>query len=328
MPDARTVLVPEGLEGERVDAAIARLFGLSRTRAADLAAGGGVSVNATERREEPPGQRRRHARGAAAGIPVSPTPEVVAEPVPGMTVVYSDEDIVVVDKPVGVAAHPSVGWSGPNVLAGLKAAGYRISTSGASERQGIVSRLDVGTSGLMVVCASERGYSVLKRAFKERRVDKTYHTLVQGMPDPLVGTIDAPIARHPGHDYKFAVMDSGKHAVTHYELLEAFRHASLLEIHLETGRTHQIRVHMAAVRHPCCGDLTYGADPTLATRLGLERQWLHAMVSASSTRLGAVGHLREHLPARPAACARPPLVPRPSRRAAARHAAERPLRQP
>ena len=130
--------------------------------------------------------------------------------------------------------------AGPNVLAGLKAAGYRISTSGASERQGIVSRLDVGTSGLMVVCASERGYSVLKRAFKERRVDKTYHTLVQGLPDPLVGTIDAPIARHPGHDYKFAVMDSGKHAVTHYELLEAFRHASLLEISLETGRVSSV----------------------------------------------------------------------------------------
>jgi 23S rRNA pseudouridine1911/1915/1917 synthase len=208
---------------------------------------------------------------------VSPTLEVVAEPVPGMAVIHDDEDIVVVDKPVGVAAHPSVGWAGPNVLAGLKAAGYRISTSGASERQGIVSRLDVGTSGLMVVCKSERGYSVLKRAFKERRVDKTYHTLVQGLPDPLEGTIDAPIGRHPGHDYKFAVMESGKPAVTHYELIEAFRHASLLQIRLETGRTHQIRVHMAAVRHPCVGDLTYGADPTLSHRLGLERQWLHAV---------------------------------------------------
>ena len=277
MSDARTVLVPDGLEGERVDAAIARLFGLSRTRAADLAAAGGVSVNAAN-----VGKSHRVSAGDMLEVqlpasPASPTLEVVAEPVPGMTVVHADEDIVVVDKPVGVAAHPSVGWTGPNVLAGLKAAGYRISTSGASERQGIVSRLDVGTSGLMVVCASERGYSVLKRAFKERRVDKTYHTLVQGLPDPLVGTIDAPIARHPGHDYKFAVMDSGKHAVTHYELIEAFRHASLLEIHLETGRTHQIRVHMAAVRHPCVGDLTYGADPTLSARLGLERQWLHAV---------------------------------------------------
>ena len=187
------------------------------------------------------------------------------------------EGLVVVDKPVGVAAHPSVGWTGPTVLGGLAAAGYRISTSGASERQGIVSRLDVGTSGLMVVCKSELAYSVLKRAFKERTVDKTYHALVQGLPDPHVGTVDAPIGRHPGHDYKFAVMDSGKHAVTHYELLEAYRHASLLQVHLETGRTHQIRVHMAALRHPCVGDPLYGADPTLGARLGLERQWLHAM---------------------------------------------------
>jgi 23S rRNA pseudouridine1911/1915/1917 synthase len=162
------------------------------------------------------------------------------------------------------------------VLGGLAAAGYRISTSGASERQGVVSRLDVGTSGLMVVCKSEYAYSVLKRAFKHRTVDKRYHALVQGLPDPLVGTIDAPIGRHPGYDYKFAVMESGRHAVTHYEVAEAFRHASLLEIHLETGRTHQIRVHVAALHHPCCGDLTYGADPRLAARLGLERQWLHA----------------------------------------------------
>ena len=277
MTDRRTVLVPDGLEGERVDAAIARLFGLSRTRAADLAAAGEVRVN-----DAGVGKSHRVSAGdvlevALPAAPTSPTLEVVAEPVPGMRVVHDDDDIVVVDKPVGVAAHPSVGWRGPNVLAGLKAAGYRISTSGASERQGIVSRLDVGTSGLMVVCKSERGYSVLKRAFKERRVDKTYRTLVQGLPDPVEGTVDAPIGRHPGHDYKFAVMDSGKHAVTHYTLLEAFRHASLLEIRLETGRTHQIRVHMAAVRHPCVGDPLYGADPTLAMRLGLERQWLHAV---------------------------------------------------
>ncbi len=277
MPDARTVLVPDGLEGERVDAALARLFGVSRTKAADLAAEGQVQVN-----HKPVGKSNRVSAGDLLEVSLptvdeSPTVAVVAEPVPGMRIIHDDDDIVVVDKPVGVAAHPSVGWTGPTVLGGLAAAGYRISTSGASERQGIVSRLDVGTSGLMVVCKSERGYSLLKRAFKDRTVDKTYHTLVQGLPDPLVGTIDAPIGRHPGHDYKFAVMESGKHAVTHYELLEAFRHASLLEIHLETGRTHQIRVHFSALRHPCVGDLTYGADPTLAKKLGLERQWLHAV---------------------------------------------------
>ena len=277
MGDVRNVLVPEGLEGERIDAAVARLFGLSRTRAAEMAAEGLVQVDGVDVVKS-----TRVTAGARIEITLptasaSPTLEVIAEPVPGMTIVHDDDDIVVVDKPVGVAAHPSVGWTGPTVLGGLKAAGYRITTSGASERQGIVSRLDVGTSGLMVVCKSEYAYSVLKRAFKQRTVDKTYHALVQGLPDPHVGTIDAPIGRHPSGDYKFAVMDSGKHAITHYELIEAFRHASLLDITLETGRTHQIRVHMAALRHPCVGDPTYGADPTLAKKLGLERQWLHAM---------------------------------------------------
>ena len=277
MGDTRNVLVPEGLEGERVDAAVARLFGLSRTRAADMAAEGLVLIDGAE-----VAKSSRVIGGARIEITLpsveeSPTLAVVAEPVPGMRIIHDDDDIIVVDKPVGVAAHPSVGWTGPTVLGGLKAAGYRITTSGASERQGIVSRLDVGTSGLMVVCKSEYGYSVLKRAFKQRTVDKTYHALVQGLPDPHVGTVDAPIGRHPGHDYRFAVMDSGKAAVTHYELIEAFRHASLLEVMLETGRTHQIRVHMSALRHPCVGDPTYGADPTLSRRLGLERQWLHAM---------------------------------------------------
>jgi 23S rRNA pseudouridine1911/1915/1917 synthase len=207
--------------------------------------------------------------------PEAPIP-VVAELVPGMRVVHDDDDLVVVDKPVGVAAHPSPGWSGLTVVGGLAAAGFTISTSGAAERQGIVHRLDVGTSGLMVVAKSERAYTLLKRAFKERTVDKVYWAVVQGHPDPLEGTIDAPIGRHPTHDYRWAVVAGGKDSVTHYVTLEAFPHASLLEIHLETGRTHQIRVHLSALRHPCVGDLTYGADPTLATRLGLQRQWLHA----------------------------------------------------
>ena len=277
MTDVRNVLVPDGLEGERIDAAVARLFGLSRTRAAELAADGKVLVEGSAVAKSARVSAGEHIEVTLPSVDDSPTLAVVAEPVPGMRIIHDDDVLVVVDKPIGVAAHPSVGWSGPDVLGGLAAAGYRITTSGASERQGIVSRLDVGTSGLMVVCKSEHAYSVLKRAFKERTVDKTYHALVQGLPDPHVGTIDAPIGRHPSGDYKFAVMDSGKHAITHYELLEAFRHASLLEIKLETGRTHQIRVHMAALRHPCVGDPTYGADPTLGARLGLERQWLHAM---------------------------------------------------
>ncbi len=271
----RTVLVPDGLAGERVDTAIARMFGLSRTRAADLASEGQVQLDGSV-----VGKSDRVTPGAMLDvtIPAVADPlEVVPEVVEGIGIIHDDESIVVIDKPVGVAVHPSPGWSGPTVVGHLAAAGFRISTSGASERQGIVQRLDVGTSGVMVICKSEQAYSVLKNAFRHRTVDKTYHALVQGHPDPLEGTIDAPIGRHPKHDHKFAVMADGRHSVTHYETLEAHRFASLLEVHLETGRTHQIRVHMAALKHPCVGDFHYGADPVLARRVGLERQWLHAV---------------------------------------------------
>jgi 23S rRNA pseudouridine1911/1915/1917 synthase len=272
--ERRTLPVPEGLEGERLDAAIARMMGLSRTRAADLVSEGRVLLDGAAAVKS---DRVRAGAWLDLELPDPPraTP-AVAEPVPGLGIVHDDDDIVVVDKPVGVAAHPSPGWTGPTVVGGLAAAGYRVSTSGAAERQGVVHRLDVGTSGLMVVAKSERAYTVLKRAFRDRSVEKIYHALVQGHPDPLRGTIDAPIDRHPRHDYRFAVVAEGKASITHYETLEAFRAASLLEVQLETGRTHQIRVHMAALRHPCVGDLTYGADPSLSARLGLARQWLHA----------------------------------------------------
>ncbi|ABK52805.1 ribosomal large subunit pseudouridine synthase D [Acidothermus cellulolyticus 11B] len=274
--DDRLLPVPEGLDGERVDVAIARLLGLSRTRVADLIAAGQVRVDGVV-----PAKSARLAAGSWLEVrvprPGPPRPPVIPTPVADMAVVYDDPDIVVVDKPAGVAAHPSPGWEGATVLGALLAAGYRVATSGAAERQGIVHRLDVGTSGLMVVAKSERAYSTLKRAFREREVHKIYHALVQGHPDPVRGTIDAPIDRHPVHEFRFAVVAGGKPSVTHYTTLEALPAASLLEIELETGRTHQIRVHMAAIRHPCVGDLMYGADPTFAARLGLDRQWLHAV---------------------------------------------------
>ena len=268
-------LVPDGLAGDRVDAAAARITGVSRSRIAELIESGGVRLAGV--RVEKPSQRVE--AGDMLEVDLS-KPERVAEITPqvveGVRIVHDDPHIVVVDKPVGVAAHPSVGWDGPSVVEHLAGAGFRISTSGAAERQGIVQRLDVGTSGLMVVAKSERAYTVLKQAFRDRTVDKTYHALVQGHPDPFEGTIDAPIARHPGSDWKMAVVAGGRRSVTHYETIEAFRAATLLRIHLETGRTHQIRVHMAAIKHPCVGDPLYGADPVLAARLGLARQWLHA----------------------------------------------------
>ena len=271
---SRVFAVPEGLAGERVDTALARLLGLSRTRAAELVADGLVRVNGRR-----PMKSERVEAGALleASVPPPRTATVVAEPVAGVGVVFEDDDLVVVDKPAGVAAHPGVGWDGPTVVGHLAGIGVRISTSGAPERQGVVQRLDVGTSGLMTVAKSEAAYSVLKQAFRTRSVDKTYHALVQGHPDPHTGTIDAPIARNPRHDFKFAVRADGRPSITHYATLEAHRFASLLTIKLETGRTHQIRVHLSALHHPCVGDPLYGADPKLAARLGLQRQWLHAV---------------------------------------------------
>ncbi|MGI8691689.1 MAG: RluA family pseudouridine synthase [Geodermatophilaceae bacterium] len=270
----RSLPVPDGLDGLRVDAALARLFGVSRTSAVGLIEGGDVRVDG---RVPIKSDRVSSGDWLEVTLPPPPAPPSI-EPVSvaGLRVVYADADLVVVDKPVGVAAHPSPGWTGPTVVQGVAAMGHLLATSGAAERQGVVHRLDVGTTGLMVLAKSERAYAALKDSFRERRVDKGYHALVQGHPDPSSGTIDAPIDRHPSADWRFAVVAGGRPSVTHYSTLEAFRAASLLEIRLETGRTHQIRVHMAAVRHPCVGDLTYGADPTLADRLGLARQWLHA----------------------------------------------------
>jgi 23S rRNA pseudouridine1911/1915/1917 synthase len=276
LPDreVRRLPVPEGLDGMRLDAGLARLFGFSRTTAAGLADAGDVLVDG---RAAGRSDRLHAGSWLEVTLPAGPAaPTAPPRPVPGLAVLHADDDLVVVDKPVGVAAHPGPGWDGPTVVGGLAAMGYRIATSGAAERQGVVHRLDAGTTGVMVVAASERAYTALKEQFRDRTVDKRYHALVQGHPDPSRGTIDAPIDRHPRYDWKFAVVAGGKPSVTHYDTVEAFRAASLLEVTLETGRTHQIRVHAAAVRHPCVGDLTYGADPTLAARLALSRQWLHA----------------------------------------------------
>jgi len=267
----RHLPIPEGLVGERADAALGRLLGMSRSQASALLGEGRVSLDGAviDKAERLP---------AAGVLTVDLPPPVAApppEPVAGLVIRYEDPDLIVVDKPPGVAAHPSPGWTGPTVTGGLAATGVVLADAGAAERQGVVHRLDVGTSGLMVLAKSDLAYRELKRAFKERTVDKRYHAVVQGRLDPLSGTIDAPIGRGP--DARFAVVRDGKDSVTHYDTLEAFPHASLVEIDLETGRTHQIRVHCSALRHPCVGDLTYGADPTLAERLGLERQWLHAV---------------------------------------------------
>ncbi|GAB3846451.1 RluA family pseudouridine synthase [Nesterenkonia populi] len=275
------------LGGKRADAVVAALYEVSRTEAAEWIARGRViwaqdrtQAKAQDSRAAGAAVKKSERLPAGALISVDePEPEdlLKVEAVEDLKLLHEDADIVVVDKPVGVAAHPSPGWRGTTVIGGLLAQGVEIATSGAAERRGIVHRLDVGTSGVMVVAKTERAYSVLKDAFRERTPTKRYHALVQGLPDPTEGTIDAPIGRHPGHEWRFAVVEDGRPARTHYELIEAYGRASLLDIRLETGRTHQIRVHFSAMGRPCAGDLTYGADPALASELGLTRQWLHAV---------------------------------------------------
>jgi len=273
--ELRVFTIPDGLSGERVDAALARLLGLSRTTVAELATAGEIS-----RAGKTLAKSERIESGDQIEIlfpePAS-APQLNPTPVDNLEVIYDDDQVIVVNKPVGCASHPSPGWSGVTVIGGLIAAGYSVSTSGAAERQGIVHRLDVGTTGLMVVAKTETAYTSLKDQFRERTVGKIYNALAQGHIDPTEGTIDAPIDRHPKEDYRFAVVADGKPSITHYLALEYYPAATLLKVELETGRTHQIRVHFAALRHPLVGDLTYGADPALAEKLGLTRPWLHAM---------------------------------------------------
>ena len=274
MSESRLLPVPDGLAGERVDAGLAKLLGLSRSVCADMITDGLVSQNG-----KVVSKSDRLIPEAYLEVTL-PQPknrlEIVPVEVEDFKIIYQDEDIIVIDKPAGVASHPSVGWDGPTVPGALLALGIQIATSGAQERQGIVQRLDVGTSGLMTLAKSEVAYSRLKQAFRDRTVHKVYHAIIQGLADPLAGTFDAPIGRHPKAEFKFAVMNDGKHSVTHYETLEAFPSASLVEVVLETGRTHQIRVHFSAFRHPLVGDTMYGADPKLAAKVQLDRQWLHA----------------------------------------------------
>ena len=272
--ELRTLSVPEGVAGERIDSALTRVLGLSRTAVVKLLEDGDITTG---------GKAMPKSDRVTAGqiIDVLMPAPINTDPIPltpleGLTIVFDDQDIVVIDKPIGCAAHPSPGWTGPTVVGALMAAGYTISTSGPAERQGIVHRLDVGTSGLMIVAKSYKAFHVLKDAFRNRTVDKIYHAMVQGHMDPTTGTIDAPIYRHPKEDHRFAVMATGKESITHYEVIEFYRGVSMVKIELETGRTHQIRVHFSALHHPLVGDTTYGADPVLAKSLQMSRPWLHA----------------------------------------------------
>jgi 23S rRNA pseudouridine1911/1915/1917 synthase len=272
--EIRSLSIPDGLNGERVDAALSRLLGLSRNLIVGL-----IDAQEVIKDGKPVAKSFKVSTADQIEITmpaVKGEAKLTATPIDGLDVVFDDEYVIVINKPVGIAAHPSPGWQGATVVGAIFAAGYQLATSGAAERQGVVHRLDVGTSGLMVVAKNEVAYTSLKDQFRNRTVSKIYHALVQGHMDPTTGTIDAPIDRHPREDYRFAVVANGKPSITHYKTLEVFPAVSLMEIELETGRTHQIRVHFSALHHPLVGDLTYGADPSLAQRLSISRPWLHA----------------------------------------------------
>jgi 23S rRNA pseudouridine1911/1915/1917 synthase len=273
--ELRQLSVPEGVAGERIDSALTRVLGLSRTAIVKLLEDGDIT---TDNRAMLKSERVTSGQVIEVLMPAPLNQDPIPlTPLVGLTVVYNDDDIVVIDKPVGCAAHPSPGWTGPTVVGALMAAGYTISTSGPAERAGVVHRLDAGTSGLMIIAKTESAYLKLKEMFRSHDVEKTYHALVQGHMDPSTGTIDAPIDRHPKEDHRFAVVATGKESITHYEVIEYYRSVSLVKVELETGRTHQIRVHFSALGHPLLGDTTYGADPVLGKKMKMSRPWLHAL---------------------------------------------------
>ncbi|WP_300765762.1 RluA family pseudouridine synthase [uncultured Bifidobacterium sp.] len=263
---------PDALIGRRFDVAVAKMLGVSRTRAAEIIETGQATVLG-----RPMTKASTLLDGDMVDIDLVEERENVEPPAEDMPIVYEDDDVVVVDKPVGVAAHASVGWTGPTVLGSLRRRGVHISSYGAPGREGIVSRLDVGTSGLMLVCKSDLAYKEMRRQFSEHEVVKTYHALVQGDLREDKATIEAPIGRAKVSDFRFTITPAGKPAITHWDVIRRYGEATLVSVNLETGRTHQIRVHFSSIGHPLAGDPMYGGNPVLANRLGLTRQWLHAM---------------------------------------------------
>ena len=253
-------VVPAALAGERLDRIVSLVTGASRADASVLVAAGGATVDAIVATSG----KVRLVAGQEVEIDPSRLPQPVA-PQPDAAVVFdvvhADDDVIVVDKPAGLVVHPGAGNPDGTLVNGLLARYPEIATVGQEGRPGIVHRLDVGTSGLLVVARSERAYHQLVAALANRDVGRRYRTLVWGRPANPSGVIDAPIGRDHRDPMKMAVVVDGKVARTHYRTLHTYRQVAdvaELECRLETGRTHQIRVHLAAIGHPVVGDGTYG----------------------------------------------------------------------
>ncbi|RZV43713.1 MAG: RluA family pseudouridine synthase [Acidimicrobiia bacterium] len=262
--------VPTELDGERLDRVVALLADASRAQARKLIESGGVTVDGAT--VEAPALRV--TAGSELGIqPIAPALSLQAEEVV-FAVVWEDEHLAVIDKPAGIVTHPGAGNQAGTLAGGLIYRWPEIEGIGDDDRWGIVHRLDKGTSGLLVIGKTDTALGGLRQLIKERLIARTYLALVQEPMAIETGTIDAPIERDPSRPMRRRVHPTGRAARTHYQQVAGWPAHALLNVELETGRTHQIRVHLTAIEHPVVGDRTYGATANDPADPG--RVWLHS----------------------------------------------------
>jgi 23S rRNA pseudouridine1911/1915/1917 synthase len=268
MPPEVEFAAGDGDAGARLDALVAGRARISRALAARLIAAGAVTVDGVAL-----GKSARVEAGATVHVRLPDDPAAPAAEELPVPLEFSDEHLMVVNKPAGVVVHPAAGHAGGTLVNALIAHG---AAGGDPQRPGIVHRLDAGTSGLMIVAKSEAAHTLLVAALAAREVHREYLALTEGVPATDTLTIDAPVGRSPRHRKKMAVVAGGKPALTAVEVLERHARTALARARPHTGRTHQIRVHLAAAGHPVVGDPVYGRDRALARTLGLARPFLHA----------------------------------------------------
>lgn len=260
-------------EGKRLDVFVSERAGIARAAAQRLIAEGKVVVGGTPAPKRHP---LRAGERVEVTLPDPEPPEPPAQDIP-IRVLYQDEDLAVVCKPAGMVVHPAAGHRDGTLVNALLHALDGLSGIGGVSRPGIVHRLDKDTSGLMVVAKNDASHALLQRMIKERTLRRYYLVLVHGVPATGLGTVDAPVGRDERNRRRMAVnAAAGRRAVTHFKVLRDYGRAALLEAELETGRTHQIRVHMAYIGHPVVGDREYGRPGHLEHELHVDRQFLHA----------------------------------------------------